>query len=182
MTQPSTDPFSFSVLPQENQAAFDALLAEMTAEHQPSTPTERFLVLEMARAQWKIARVAIFEGEMLHSDKPTWVGKLFTRFCNDYVSGNASHSIARYEASARRAFYLALRQLQTMRRLREPRPQASAGAKKPFCETKPIPAQLQRELDAHRRRDPLFDPHLDRSQLSKELQRYLDRSLAEPRV
>jgi hypothetical protein len=38
--------------------------------------------------------------------------------------------------------------------------------------TKPMPAHLKRELDNHRRRDPLFDPQLDRSQMSKELQKF----------
>jgi hypothetical protein len=42
-------------------------------------------------------------------------------------------------------------------------------------EAKPIPVHLQRELDAHKRRDPLFDPHMDRSQMSKELQRYFEK-------
>lgn len=40
--------------------------------------------------------------------------------------------------------------------------------------TKPMPAHLERELAAHRRRDPLFDPAADRSQMSRELQRYYD--------
>ena len=35
-----------------------------------------------------------------------------------------------------------------------------------------MPIHLQRELDAHKRRDPLFDSLRDRSQLSKELQKF----------
>jgi hypothetical protein len=46
---------------------------------------------------------------------------------------------------------------------------------KPKCEAKPMPFHLQKELDNHRRRDPLFDPRMDRSQMSKELQKYFDR-------
>ena len=43
---------------------------------------------------------------------------------------------------------------------------------KPNHETKPMPQHLERELAAHKRRDPLFDPKYDRSQMSKELQRW----------
>ena len=43
---------------------------------------------------------------------------------------------------------------------------------KPNCETKPMPLHLERELAAHKRRDSLFDPRYDHSQMSKELQRW----------
>jgi hypothetical protein len=42
------------------------------------------------------------------------------------------------------------------------------------CDSKPIPVHLQRELDAHKRRDPLFDPH-GRPADVKELRRWFDR-------
>ena len=37
---------------------------------------------------------------------------------------------------------------------------------------KPMPSHIERELNAHKRRDPLFDPKYDASQMSKELQKW----------
>jgi hypothetical protein len=39
-----------------------------------------------------------------------------------------------------------------------------------------MPAHLERELAAHKRRDPLFDPKMDASQMSKELRRWFEKS------
>jgi hypothetical protein len=39
-----------------------------------------------------------------------------------------------------------------------------------------MPAHLERELAAHKRRDPLFDPKMDASQMSKELRRWFERN------
>jgi hypothetical protein len=38
-----------------------------------------------------------------------------------------------------------------------------------------MPAHLERELAAHKRRDPLFDPKMA-SQMSKELRRWFEKS------
>jgi hypothetical protein len=35
-----------------------------------------------------------------------------------------------------------------------------------------MPPHLERELQAHKRRDPLFDPKRDASQMSKELRKW----------
>jgi hypothetical protein len=40
------------------------------------------------------------------------------------------------------------------------------------CRTTPMPAHLEREMRAHERRDPLFDPRRDASQMSKELRKW----------
>jgi hypothetical protein len=42
-------------------------------------------------------------------------------------------------------------------------------------DSKPMPVHLERELAAHKRRDPLFDPIMDASQMSKELRRWFER-------
>jgi hypothetical protein len=44
------------------------------------------------------------------------------------------------------------------------------------CHSKPMPAHLERELAAHLRRDPLFDPAMDSSQMSKGLRRWFEKS------
>src|SRR6202011_5720747 len=45
------------ILPGENQAEFKALLRSLQAEHQPTTPRERKLVLESAKATWRARRI-----------------------------------------------------------------------------------------------------------------------------
>jgi hypothetical protein len=45
----------------------------------------------------------------------------------------------------------------------------------PVHHSKPIPVHLEGELAAHRRRDPLFDPKMYASQMSKELRRWFDK-------
>jgi hypothetical protein len=181
MLQTNTDPNTYTVLPQESQPAFDRLLAGLTAEHQPATPTERFLVLEMARAQWKLARTANFENCLLHNENAEHVGQMAIRFDTSFYLGGASPALNRCETTARRSFYQALKQLQALRRARSERPAARPAPRPQAAETtnygsKPIPPQFQRELAKHLRRDPLFDIDLDRSQLSREFQRYLDRN------
>jgi hypothetical protein len=64
----------------------------------------------------------------------------------------------------------------------DPRPVPAAdppGPAAPYsspCHSKPMPAHLERELAAHLRRDPLFDPAMDSSQMSKELRRWYQKS------
>ena len=48
----------FTLLPTEDQAAFDQLLAEFTAEWSPTTPTETSLVLSLAQFNWMSDRAA----------------------------------------------------------------------------------------------------------------------------
>ena len=42
--------------------------------------------------------------------------------------------------------------------------------------SKPMPAHLARELAAHKRRDPLFDPAMDASQMTKDLRRWFEKN------
>jgi len=52
-----------TVIPGENDEAFAQLCASLEAEWQPSTPTERALVEQMATTQWILARLARRECE-----------------------------------------------------------------------------------------------------------------------
>ena len=53
-----------------------------------------------------------------------------------------------------------------------PLPSVPCRAPQPEYKSKPIPADLAFELDRHMRRDPLFDPKNDASQMSKRLQKW----------
>ena len=92
---------NFALLPNEDRAAFAALVTALEEEHQPETPTESFLVLELARAQWRIERCANFEAELFAGDPAT------------LDQGLAK--LARYEQTARRAWYQALNHLLKLR-------------------------------------------------------------------
>jgi hypothetical protein len=55
-------------------------------------------------------------------------------------------------------------------------PKPAPEPKMQLCDSKPMPAHLERELAAHKRRDPFFDPRRDASQMSKELRKWFARN------
>jgi hypothetical protein len=200
---------TFSLLPVEDPSAFESLLTSLTQEHRPETPTETFLVEDMARAQWKLERALRIEAEILTPAENAGTGwsAIAALFRNDCSSEQALLKLNRYEQAARRAWHKALEQLLKLRaavrsaverdaRTRRNEEQAlmyqilnapvpgrlarslgsSAAAEPKNCDSNPMPVHLQRELDAHIRRDPLFNPRMDASQMSKELRKWFDRN------
>jgi hypothetical protein len=183
----------FFLIPGESCEEFNQLLAEYTAEHQPAGPTESFLVRELAQAQWKLRRIAEIESGLLDGGG----SPLAELFRADAADSQAILKLSRYENAIRRNWYKALAELRALRRestrasavqARCERAQADnrftrlleeattipAAPPQPVNSSKPMPPHLQRELEAHRRRDPLFDPAMDASQMSKELRRWFD--------
>jgi hypothetical protein len=61
---------TFHVLPSENQAEFDELLASLRAEHQPSTITESILVDNMAQHYWLSQRAQRLQDVTMADDLP----------------------------------------------------------------------------------------------------------------
>ena len=139
------------VLNTEDEAAFQALHAEFVDEYQPSSPTERTLVDEVAVAAWRLRRMQSLETVLLDyrfvlepgfwnpetrrqfdQQDPSW-----TRFrqVEAFRTGDALESLSRYEARARRAFYKALAELR--RQKNQCRDQAETV---PGAESKPIEA------------------------------------------
>jgi hypothetical protein len=57
----------FTLLPTEDQAAFDQLLAGFTAEWSPTSPTETLLVLSLAQFNWMSDRAARLQMASLDS-------------------------------------------------------------------------------------------------------------------
>lgn len=175
-----------AVLPSENLAEYEGVLATLQAEFVPETATESFLVEEMARAQWKMRRFAVMEQELLSGG-----ASLTESFKEDCAKHGALLKLNRHEESARRAWYKALTELlklranQTLLRNRAfeaqlqqfmaaPPPSVPPRTEKQVVKAKPMPLYLEAELERHKRRDPLFDPKFDRSQMSKQLQRWFD--------
>lgn len=125
----------FALLPWEDPVEWEELLSGLTSEHRPSTPTEEFLVMEMARAQWKLNRLAHIEHELIAGEKgaSSW-SELAQNWRRDCTYNQELAKLERYENSLRRAWY---RALATLTKLRKPSP----GLKKPSPQThkaKPI--------------------------------------------
>jgi hypothetical protein len=115
---------------------------------------------------------------------------------------SALKQLDRYAASARRAWHKALDALMKYRdaviddelawsRIRrnhaeaeaheliaEPLPSVPSPAPQPEYKSKPMLLDLACELERHMRRDPLFDPRNDASQMSKRLQKWFQKTAA----
>jgi hypothetical protein len=183
----------FAVLPCEDAAEYESLRAALHADFAPDSTAEIFLVDEMARAQWKLRRVAAMEQELFASE-----GDVTRWFREDCSKDEVLLKLSRYESTARRAWYKALSELrkirsgQSIQANRDARtlkaqaehdfhkmmerelaiPSPMPAALQQNCRTKPMPPHLAQELERHKRRNPDFAPDLDRSQMSKELRRW----------
>ncbi len=108
---------SHLVLPGEDAADFDALLETLRSEHSPSGVTQDFLVQQMAQAQRKLPRAARIEQQILFAamGDESIVERPAARLANIFLDGvsaaQALERLARYEASARRAWFQSLKQL-----------------------------------------------------------------------
>ena len=94
----------FTVLAWEKLHDFQALERDLTAEHQPTTPTESILVLEMAQSHWLRQRAILLQNTC-------FVGS--TRL--DPENERQLALYLRYQNTHSRAFYKALHELQKLR-------------------------------------------------------------------
>jgi hypothetical protein len=102
------------VLPGESEADFQSLLDSYEVEHQPSTPTERALVTELATATWRLRRLYRIEASLykLKAGNVDDSGRLgLAADCSD----KTLTILARQEARLERSFYKALHELQRLR-------------------------------------------------------------------
>ena len=175
---------AFRVLPSEDGNAYRQLLHDYTDEYDPSTPTERFLVAELAQAQWRIMRADAIEAELLSpGDNPTYADIAAT-----FRDSDALTRLGRYAQAARRAYYKAMEKLQALQhesstraardedREYERRVAAYIDAPPPTPDRPvavPMPPALERELDELLERNPCFDPR-DTSQMSERLRKWFD--------
>jgi hypothetical protein len=94
---------AFRVLPAENQAEFDQLVASLRAEHQPSTITESILVDNMAQHYWLSQRAQRLQDITMAEDLPAKdQDRQFALFL-------------RYQTTNDRAFHQCLAQLLKLR-------------------------------------------------------------------
>src|SRR5260370_1583640 len=116
------------VLKGESESDFTALLDSYEAEHEPATPTEEALVLQLAMATWRLRR-------LYHAEAGYYTYKL--KDTADQAArhrlGESAHlglvtdwsqstmaTFTRQEARLERTFYRALHELQRLRSLRQP--------------------------------------------------------------
>lgn len=81
------------IIPGEDPSAFEALLADLLAEHQPANPTEELLVHEIAQSWWLTQRALRFQNEC---------------FTADGVDQKRLALFLRYQTTHERAFHKAL--------------------------------------------------------------------------
>ena len=100
-----------TVLKGEDAEAYDRLLAALMDEHAPATETETHQVELMAHNQWKLRRAARLEAEAFEDSVSPETGRL--------ALTDAVMRAARYMASIRRSYSLALAELHRLQSARE---------------------------------------------------------------
>ena len=96
----------FSVLPDEDQSEFDSLLERYQNQFGFDGEHESFLVEQMARSRWKLARIQRLEASVFQRASETGSP-------DDWKS---LATLQRYAASAERSYYKAHRELQQSRK------------------------------------------------------------------
>jgi hypothetical protein len=137
------------VLKGESEADFTAMLDSFEAEHDPTTPTEEALVVQLTLANWRLRR-------LYHQEAGFYTSKLKTlasiqKDLNLDDAGRMGHAAGwsestlglfnRQEGRLERTFYRALHELQRLRRERE----ANLAS---VCQTAPVEAAPQPQASA----------------------------------
>ena len=160
----------FEVLPFENQAGFDALLAALQTEHNPTTATEGILVTKMAEHYWLARRAQGLQDTTWAPENPLGDDdrlKLLAIFM-------------RYHTTHDRAFYKALNQLQKLRaeqrkseigfesQKRQQAADLAAGVRREAAETRRLEDET-RKLEAHEARVRLQHSKAEWNELNTEI-------------
>src|SRR5216684_2187795 len=115
------------VLKGESEADFTALFDSLEAEHDPASPTEEALVVQLAMATWRLRRLYHVEGGFYTFKMKDTVDNRKELKLNDaermgymaYLSTETRSMFNRQEARMERSFYRALHELQRLRKERE---------------------------------------------------------------
>jgi hypothetical protein len=109
---------TFKVLPHEDAEAFAALLASLTAEHEPETGQETFLVRQMAESQWRLNRTRAYEsiawGQLIGEVDETNPEERIVARMSEKVN-NIFDLLRRYANDAERSWYRASREMSKLR-------------------------------------------------------------------
>jgi hypothetical protein len=111
------------VLKGESEADFTALLESYEAEHEPATPTEEALVVQLAMATWRLRRLYHAEGGFYTDNMQGLSDKLDDAVRLAIVTERNATTMAtfnRQETRLERTFYKALHELQRLKKQRPP--------------------------------------------------------------
>lgn len=110
----------FSVLPHENFEEFEALRVSFSAEFEPRTPHQEFLVEQMLQARWRIARIYRLEAAVFEQLAQSQTGESAdARIAAALIQSSglgALNVLQRYLAAAERSYHKAARELAESRK------------------------------------------------------------------
>ncbi len=133
---------AFSILAWELQEHFDAMLAEFTQEHQPTTFTETILVQRMAQSHWLTMRALLLQNTCFNQESPL-----------ETVDKQLALYI-RYQTTHERAFHKCLNELL---KLRAEKRKAEIGSdsqkRKEGNEARKEAAAVQRQNNENRKQE-----------------------------
>lgn len=137
-----------AVLPGEDPDDFEALVSGLEQTYEPCTEVECILIDQMAKARWKILRIARLEAEayeelLTNPEGASVLGALAQ-------SGNIFEKLQRYADAAERSFYKALRELEKLQSTRAKRATASFNEALERAIFAPPPSRLQNEPNSER--------------------------------
>ena len=189
------------VLPGEDQSFYSELLESLQTEYAPATTQEEMLVHQIAGNFWRLIRARNMESGSMNAGIEN-LSKQFgtSRAETDDVLRGATQAVAlasneklfahvnRYETTAERSYYRAIRELRTAQRYRLAEP-AAAPAAVPKLEIGSVPQSEPVPLPAHPpatgiRSVPQFAlsefEHACLTMSPQELDAFMDRATAPP--
>ena len=128
-----------TILPGEDAEAYDRLLATLMGQHAPSGETETHQVELLAHNQWKVRRAARLENEALADSLSPETGR--------FALTDGVMRAARYLASIRRSYTLALAELH---RLQSARARAGQPLSPPLRQNESNPIGVDQPEDLRR--------------------------------
>ena len=143
------------VLPGEDQSFYDEILESLQTEYAPATPHEEMLVHQITENYWRLIRARNMESGSLKLSLENVSKEFGLRGVDaDDLSRGAKLALAlakqqnlfaqvnRYETTAERSYYRAIRELRTAQRNRQPEPAASPAPEiRSVPQSEPAPSQ-----------------------------------------
>jgi hypothetical protein len=124
----------------EDGPEFNQIRDEFLAEHQPTTPTEFFLVEQIVVSAWRLRRLRKTETAFLTAEIERLSEQAEARYTSPSGAERVAHvvdrdsgpcstllNLNRYEARLERSFYKALRELQQLKKTAAPPPAPEIG-------------------------------------------------------
>ena len=165
---------AFRVLPHEDQDEFDTLLAILREEHKPATEHQRFLVDQLAKTQWTLARAQRLETRafehlagFLEADPSDADAIIIAAMFK--TNPNALATIQRYGAQSQNAYHKISRELKASKEIQNEAKCAGATAKPAVRSmSAPAPVNPAPPTDSKRSQSSFIPPSPERTQSIQE--------------